>query len=275
MSTENEVKESRVERELKIALEAGMELSTEDALADKLDRMERRNSNWMMTKDNERLLASAKRMRNNRPRQSLVQSIPVVCRAEACPFRETCPLFKADLAPLNERCPIEIAAIEDLFDRYCAEFGIDPDDEGSMVDLMMVKELVDTDIMIVRCDNKLAIDVDFIVENTVGMTDQGEPMTRKELHTASTYKGNLMISKYKTLQLLNATRRDKGGGEKKEQTAQERIAEMMAVMQMSQSTEAVESERRNKFLGKPLEAVEIPAENEEGVIDAIYVEEED
>lgn len=277
MSIENEKTEYelRVQRELDLALEAGIELSEDDMLSDKLNRMERRNSKWMMNSESERILASARNMRNNRPRQSIVQGIPLVCRAEQCPFNETCPLFQADLAPKNERCPIEIAAIEDLFDRYCNEFGIRQDDEGSTVDLLMVKELVDTDIMLVRCDNKLAIDADFIVENVVGQTQNGDTLVRKELHTASTYKEMLRNSKYKTLQLLNATRKDKDGHGKVEKTEQERIAEMMALMQATRETDRIEAERKSKFLGKSLDPIHIPDASDEGVIEAVYVEEEE
>ena len=275
MSTESNEKEERIQRELKVAMDAGMELSTEDALGDQLSRMEKRNSRWMMSSESERLLESARKMRKSRPRQAVVQSIPIVCRAEACEFRETCPLFRAELAPLGERCPIEIAALEDLFDRYCKEFDLNPEDEGSTVDLMMIKELVDTDIMIIRCDNKLAIDADFIVENTVGMSENGDPLVRKELHVASTYKGNLMLAKYKTLQLLSATRRDKGDSQKAQMSEQERIAEMMAIVEANNQKNKIEDERRNKFLGKPTEVIEIPDLNQAGVIEAEYVEEED
>lgn len=151
----------------------------------------------------------ARRLRSTK--HGLYASVPIICKAEGCPYRDACPLMQMQMAPFGEKCPIEIAAIEDLFERYCTDLNIDRDDPRNTVDLIMVKELVDIDVSLLRCDNKMAIDADFIIDNVVGMTEEGEALTKKELHPVVEYKEKLRSSKNKTLQLLNSTRRDKQG----------------------------------------------------------------
>ncbi|WDI05152.1 hypothetical protein PUW25_25425 (plasmid) [Paenibacillus urinalis] len=151
----------------------------------------------------------ARRLRSTK--HGLYASVPIICKAESCPYRESCPLMQMQMAPFGEKCPIEIAAIEDLFDRYCTDLKIDREDPKNTVDLIMVKELVDIDVSLLRCDNKMAIDADFIIENVVGMTEDGDALVKKELHPVVEYKEKLRNSKNKTLQLLNSTRRDKQG----------------------------------------------------------------
>jgi hypothetical protein len=151
----------------------------------------------------------AKRLRNTK--HGLYASVPIICKAESCPYAHSCPLQQAELAPYGEKCPMEIAAIEDLFYRYCEDLRINPDDRSNMIDLVMVKDLVDADIGLLRCDNKMAWDADYVIHNAVGVTDDGEAITKQELHPLTEYKEKLIARKNKTLQLLNSTRKDKEG----------------------------------------------------------------
>lgn len=257
--------------------ELDMEISFDDALDISLKAMVKQNEGWMANKSNVRVLNAARMIRKQSPKRSILHSIPLVCKADECPFRETCPLFEHGLAPYKERCPIEIAAIEDLFDRYCKELGIDPEDPENTIDTMMVKEVVDTDILLLRCDNKLAVDADFVVENVVGADREGNPISQKSLHTASSYKETLRASKFKTLQLLNSTRRDKNDDSGKKQTEAERVAEMMAVMAAATGQIDEERKRREAFLGTGTAGeIEAPEETVEGeYVDGEYVEMEE
>lgn len=269
---EKEVKKKVHEIKLDLAEtadELGMEISEADALDMTLEVLVKQNEGWMADKSNVKILNAARMIRRQNPKRSILHSIPLVCKEADCPFRETCPLFEAGLAPFKERCPIEIAAIEDLFDRYCSELGIDPENPENTIDTMMVKEVVDTDILLLRCDNKLAVDADFVVENVVGADNDGNPISQKSLHTASSYKETLRASKFKTLQLLNSTRRDKNDDSGKKQTEAERVAEMMAVMAAASGQIDEERKRREAFLGTG-KAGEIEAPEE--TVDGEYVE---
>ncbi|QHW35685.1 hypothetical protein GZH47_32830 (plasmid) [Paenibacillus rhizovicinus] len=164
---------------------------------------------WTLNPDAVAAIDVAKRMRNTK--HGLYASVPIICKGQACPYRENCFLYKADMAPVEEKCPIEIAAIEDLYDRYCEHFKIKPEDPRSTVDLIMIRELVDIGVTMLRCDNKMAIDADFIIQNTIGMTEDSEPITKSELHPVVEYKEKLRQSLFKTMQLMNSTRKDKEG----------------------------------------------------------------
>lgn len=151
----------------------------------------------------------AKRLRHTK--HGLYASVPIICKAEACPYAEQCELQQMQLAPYGEKCPMEIAAIEDLFVRYCKDMNINPEDPNQQVDAIMVKEVVDLDISMLRCDKKMAVSADFIIDQVVSVTEDGEAISRQELHPLTEYKEKLRTQKYKTLNLLNSTRKDKEG----------------------------------------------------------------
>ncbi|MBA4293903.1 hypothetical protein C0431_13150 [bacterium] len=264
----NEIKIDIAEK----ADELGMEISENDAMEQTLEMLVRRSEGWMQKKSSDSVLEAARRMRQQNRKRSVLSSIPLVCKSHECPFNGTCDFYAHELAPEGERCPIEIASIEDLFMRYCKELGVDPDDPEQTIDTMMIKELIDIDIMILRCDNKLAIDADFIVENVVGEDREGNPISQKSLHTASTYKEQLRASKYKTLQLLNSTRKDKNESTEVEMTEAERVAEMMLVMSEASKQISEESKRRDAYLGTGRSGdIEAPVETGE-YVEAEYSE---
>ncbi|WP_067924104.1 hypothetical protein [Alicyclobacillus shizuokensis] len=204
---------------------------------------------WTQNPEAVEAINVARRLRQTK--HGLYASVPIICKARACPYAHSCPLLEMDMAPFGEKCPIEIAAIEDLFHRYCKELGIDPDNEENTVDLIMVKELVDIDISLLRCDNKMAIDADFIIDQVVGMTEEGHALTRQELHPVVSYKEKLLNQKHKTLQLLNSTRKDKQGSRVTHVLdASERAAELLRVKNDMQSLEENEKEAEQTFYAK-------------------------
>ncbi|MBR2246157.1 hypothetical protein [Oceanobacillus profundus] len=184
--------------------EAG--LATVSANSRELD-----HSAWTKNPEAVEAIETAKRLRNTK--HGMYAAVPIICKADGCPYAQSCPLLEMAQAPYGEKCPIEIAAIEDLFGRYAEHFDINLDNKkaGDTVDLMMVKDLVDADIGILRCDSKMAWDADYIIHNTVGVTDNGDPITKQELHPLTDYREKLVNRKHKTFQLLNSTRKDKVG----------------------------------------------------------------
>jgi hypothetical protein len=182
--------------------EAGLQAASEHAR--NLD-----HSAWTRNPEAVQAIAIAKRLRQTK--HGLYASVPIICKADACPYAESCELAQMSIAPYGEKCPMEIAAIEDLFARYCSDMNIDPDDKAQQVDAIMVKEVVDLDIAMLRCDKKMAVSADFIIQQNVGMTEDGEAITREELHPLTEYKEKLRGQKFKTLNLLNSTRKDKHG----------------------------------------------------------------
>lgn len=182
--------------------EAGLQAASEHAR--NLD-----HAAWTRNPEAVQAIEIAKRLRQTK--HGLYASVPIICKAEACPYAESCELAQMQIAPYGEKCPMEIAAIEDLFVRYCSDMNINPEDPNHQVDAIMVKEVVDLDISMLRCDKKMAISADFIIDQVVSVTEDGEAISRQELHPLTEYKEKLRAQKFKTLNLLNSTRKDKEG----------------------------------------------------------------
>jgi hypothetical protein len=201
---------------------------------------------WTQNPEAVHAIEVAKRLRNTK--HGLYASVPIICKSHACPYKESCMLYQMDLAPHGEKCPVEIAAIEDLFYRYCEDLKIDPGKSSNTVDLVMVKELVDLDISLLRCDNKMAVDADFIIQNVVSVTEDGEPITKSELHPVAEYKEKLLNRKHKILQLLNSTRKDKEGTKITiGLDPSERAAQMLKVQQDMKILEQDEEEAERRY----------------------------
>jgi hypothetical protein len=98
-----------------------------------------------------------------------------------CPVAKTCPLLQKNLAPIGRPCPIEMAMVRQFFIDYVEELGVDTD---RMVEVSMIRSLVDQEIQYLRTSKILSLD-HFIQENVIGVNPEtGEPIMKKELHMA-------------------------------------------------------------------------------------------
>lgn len=141
-------------------------------------------------------------------KHGMYAAIPIVCKGELCPYAKTCPLVEMNMAPVKERCPIEISQILQRFDAYTEELGIDTD---NIVDMTLVKDLIDLDVQLNRADMKLAADGDFLQDIVVTVTENGDEITNPAIHKAVEYKEKLLKKRHDILQLLHSTRKDKAG----------------------------------------------------------------
>jgi len=157
---------------------------------------------WSNTNRSE---TAIRKMVNMPLKHGLMANIPIVCRAERCPYVEVCPLDEEE-RPMEERCPVEVAAILQRFNGYMNSLKIDPE---NLVDLSLVKNLVDLEIQILRADSKLATSGDFIDEVITAISNQGVPYSKPEISKAAEFKLKLISEHAKMLSLLNATRKDK------------------------------------------------------------------
>lgn len=142
-------------------------------------------------------------------KHGLFAAIPMVCRgANRCAYADTCGLAMQQMEPEGERCPIEISHILTKFQAYTEELGVD---QSNIVDMTLVKDLIDLDVQIARADNKLAIDGDFIQMITVTITEDGDEIQNPAIHKAVEFKNALLKKRHDVLQLLHSTRKDKAG----------------------------------------------------------------
>jgi hypothetical protein len=139
-------------------------------------------------------------------KHGMVAAIPIICKGSECPYVATCTLEPLDLMVPGERCPLEIASIVQRFDAYMESLDIRPD---NVVDMSLIKNLVDLEIQICRADKKVAINGDFIEEVIAAISTQGVPYYKPELSKAAEFKLKLLNEHARVLNLLHATRKDK------------------------------------------------------------------
>lgn len=132
-----------------------------------------------------------------------ITSIPRKCDPGMCPSGELyCPVLKAGLDPTGYKCPVEMALVEHLFWAYVNELGVDT---SQIVEVGMVRDLVDQDIQMIRKSEILA-DEGFIKANCVGIDASGKPVFREELHMAVELEDRILKRKEAIRKALLATR---------------------------------------------------------------------
>lgn len=138
-------------------------------------------------------------------KHGMFANVPMICKGTECPLHELCdiPIRKR---PVFKRCPIEIAAIIDRYDKYCEELNIGPD---NYFDQSQVKDLVDTEIKLLRTNGHLAISGTFIDEVVAEIDRNGNAYYKNELNKATEYEEKLLTRKSKILADLNTTRKAK------------------------------------------------------------------
>lgn len=146
-------------------------------------------------------------------RHGIVSSIPIICRAEDCPYYQTCPLRALGVSVTEirgQRCPVEVTKIMRKFEEYVEQFNIDLENVDHVV-ISLVKELIDYDIQIERADNVMASDGHFLSDEVVGVDANGRPIKNKIISKPVDYKERALKKRHEILGLLNSTPKDKAG----------------------------------------------------------------
>lgn len=132
--------------------------------------------------------------------------IPLVCKADDCPYAQSCALIPYGLAPLGEYCPVEIAQIESLAQGYTDDIDYD---ELSFTDRSLINELVCLDIMLERCRGLMAKEQTPVIEVVIGVSENGREIKQPAVSKALEAYDKLSKQKAQKLQLLHLTRTDK------------------------------------------------------------------
>lgn len=139
-------------------------------------------------------------------------SIPLVCRTDQCPFRETCSI-KDEYRIKGSRCLMEIGTIVTRFDELCNHFSISIDgdyiQEKDVVDVAMIRDIIDLEIQLLRADNKIAISSDFMQKHIAQVDKKGNAYYEEIINPAAEFKLKLSDNRMKLFSKLNATRKDK------------------------------------------------------------------
>lgn len=130
-------------------------------------------------------------------------SIPLICKAGNCPYQETCTLLQYDLCKVGEPCPNECAMIEVYYANYSEEFDLD---HSSFTDKVMVKQLIDCEIKLERCQALMNKEQTQIKQEFAGSTEQGEVFYKDEISKAYELYERNSKRKESLLKQLMATR---------------------------------------------------------------------
>lgn len=138
----------------------------------------------------------------------LYARVPITCKADGCPYDETCALLPYGLAPLGEKCPWETALIETRYAGYMQDYDLD---SASFTDSTLVSELINIDVMLERTKALMSKEETPITEVVAGMTESGEQYTRPEISKALEIYDRNLNKKERILDMMLGTRKSKKG----------------------------------------------------------------
>ena len=164
------------------------------------------NSLWNISEENHEVID--KSFHAFGTEYGLYASIPMLCKGENCVYATLYPELHGDLAKPGERCPVEVAIILSRYEGYKEDLNIDPEDA---VDMSILRDVIDYDVQIVRAENKVAVEGDFVKDVVVGVSQTGTEIVQEQISQASEYKQKIQAARNKALNLLNSTRKDKAG----------------------------------------------------------------
>jgi hypothetical protein len=139
-------------------------------------------------------------------------TVPMICKGADCPYINTCYIDTDELQK-GARCPIECGVVLERFEIWCRHFNIDLSGETlndeDIADASLIRDLVDNEVKTIRAENKMAMDADFVEKTITNIDDKGNVYWEDKLSNSADYQMKLQDKRYKILNLLNATRKDK------------------------------------------------------------------
>ena len=77
--------------------------------------------------------------------------------------------------------------------------------------MSILRDVIDFDIQIMRAENKMAIEGDFVKDVIVSVQENGTPVMQEQITKAAEYKDKIQGKRNRALEMLNSTRKDKAG----------------------------------------------------------------
>ena len=141
----------------------------------------------------------------NATKTGLYARIPIICKADDCPYSETCPILPYDLATEGKKCPIETSRLELLAVTYAEEIDYD---NASWSDKQLLNDLLGYDIMLERCRALMAKEGTPVVEILAGIAENGEEIKQPVVSKAWEAYEKIVKKRNDTYQLMMMTRKD-------------------------------------------------------------------
>lgn len=169
-------------------------------------------------------------------RKTLFSIIPMRCRGPECQFAEACPLQQKGIAPVGSPCPIEAALTQELMQEYMYELGVEP---SNMIEVGMVRDLVNQEIQQNRASWLLSLE-NFIQENVVGVSAEGQIVKQKQLHLAVELEDKVLKRKKDIRNQLLATREARAKAGKGNLDTAQAISNLLAEVRSLERTKEKE-----------------------------------
>lgn len=190
-------------------------------------------------------------------KHGLFASVPIVCRKDDCAYKDVC-LVTPQQRNLGQRCPMEIAAILARYEQWCAHFEIDTSHDvieaKDLVDATLIKDLVNIEVQILRAENKIALNGDFMADTLLEVDKKCQPYFGKIVSPEAEFLMTLQDKKIKILNQLNSTRKDKAADKRKESASDEaiklfqQVKELEAAKRMTSSISDIDFDDNGEVL---------------------------
>lgn len=199
-------------------------------------------------------------------KHGMFASVPIICRDTDCAYKDTCMVSQTQ-RKLGKRCPMEIAAILSRYEQWCAHFEIDTSndtiDSKDLVDATLIKDLVNIEVQILRAENKIALNGDFMADTLLDIDKKCQPYYGKIVAPEVEFLMTLQDKKIKILNQLNATRKDKAADKRKESASDTAIKIFQQVRELEKAQNVINiSDMEFSETGELI--VEAPVVNENG-----------
>lgn len=173
-------------------------------------------------------------------KHGMFAGVPIICRDTKCPYKDIC-IVDEDSRVVGTRCQMEAAAILARFDLWCEHFGIDISSEEikkeDLVDASLIRDLVENEIQTLRAENRIALNSDIIGKTIVEVDRQCNVYEEDTIIPEANYKLQLQDKRYKILNLLNSTRKDKSNQLKNQDPSSKAIGILNKVDQLLKKNE--------------------------------------
>lgn len=175
-------------------------------------------------------------------KHGMFASVPIICRGTDCAYKDTC-MITPQQRTVGQRCPMEIAAILSRYEQWCAHFDIDTSQDTiapqDLVDATLVKDLVNVEIQMIRAENKIALNGDFMSDTLLDIDKKCHPYFGKIVSAETEFLMTLQDKKVKILNQLNATRKDKASDKSKSNASDAAIRIFQQVQAMERNKKTI------------------------------------
>ena len=174
-------------------------------------------------------------------KHGMFAGVPIICKDIRCPYVEVC-IVEPDNRVVGTRCQMEAAAVIARFEMWCNHFDIDIKQEEvkkeDLVDVSLVRDLVENEIQMLRAENRIAINSDIVGETIVEIDKKCNVYKENTILPEANYKLQLQEKRYKILNLLNSTRKDKINQIKNQDPSSKALSILNKVEQLLPKTES-------------------------------------